>query len=112
MRGSCGNAILPDGPAPVYFQIRDALQLPITSRKVQISMTGARDLLNAFRESLSADTVAGWEKKVAVLLHVIGGRRVGRRPGRCEPREVKRRPRSDWRVTKPRAERRAERLAN
>ncbi|MDY3563049.1 IS4 family transposase [Gemmata sp. JC673] len=78
----------------------------------QISMTGARDLLNAFRESLSTNAGAVWDKKVAALLHAVGGRRVGRRPGRCEPRQVKRRPKSDWWMTKPRAERRAELLAN
>jgi hypothetical protein len=78
----------------------------------QISVTGARDLLNEFRESLSTNAGAVWEKKVAALLHAVGGRRVGRRPGRCEPREVKRRPKGDWWMTKPRAERRAELLAN
>lgn len=78
----------------------------------QISVTGARDLLNAFREPLSTNVGAVWAKKVAALLHAIGGRRVGRRPGRCEPREVKRRPKGDWWMTKPRAERRAELLAN
>jgi hypothetical protein len=78
----------------------------------QISVTGARDLLNEFRESLSTNAGAVWDKKVAALWHAVGGRRVGRRPGRCEPREVKRRPKGDWWMTKPRAERRAELLAN
>jgi hypothetical protein len=77
----------------------------------QISVTGARDLLNAFRSSLSSGAGASWDTQVAALLHAVGGHRVGRRPGRCEPREVKRRPKVYKRMTKPRAIRRAELLA-
>lgn len=77
----------------------------------QIRLTGARELLNVFRESLSTQIGTRWEKTVAAMRHAIGGRRVGRRPGRCEPREAKRRPKSDWWMTKPRAERRTELLA-
>jgi Transposase DDE domain len=77
----------------------------------QISVTGARDLLNEFRSTLSDGSGAAWDVKVAALLHAVGGHRVGQRPGRCEPREVKRRPKDYKRMTKPRATRRAELLA-
>lgn len=77
----------------------------------QISVTGARDLLNAFRSTLSSGSGASGNVTVAAVLHAMGGHRVGRRPGRCEPREVKRRPKGYKRMTKPRATRRVELLA-
>jgi hypothetical protein len=77
----------------------------------QVSMAGAKQMLDAFRVTLSTGGGAVWDRNVAAMMHAIGGRRVGRRPGRCEPREVKRRPKGDWWLTKPRAERRAELLA-
>lgn len=77
----------------------------------QISVAGAKQMLNAFRMALAVDEGASWDAKVTALLDAIGGRRVGQRPGRCEPREVKRRPKVYKRMTKPRATRRAELLA-
>jgi hypothetical protein len=46
---------------------------------------------------------------VALLL-ALGTHEVGDRPGRCEPRCVKRRPKQYRRLQKPRAEARAELL--
>jgi hypothetical protein len=77
----------------------------------RISVAGAQQMLDAFRVTLSVGDGPLWYARVAALLRAVGGRRVGRRPGRCEPREVKRRPKGDWWLTKPRAERRAELLA-
>jgi hypothetical protein len=45
------------------------------------------------------------------LLLALGKERVGHRPGRCEPRAVKRRPKKQKLLTKPRAQARAELLA-
>ncbi|HEY1188091.1 MAG TPA: transposase [Gemmata sp.] len=103
----------PEGLAELYHRRwRVERSIRDIKRTLAMDVLGGKSPEMLRREIWRPLTVAGWEKKVAVLVHVIGGRRVGRRPGRCEPREVKRRPRSDWRVTKPRAERRAERLAN
>lgn len=77
----------------------------------QISMAGAKQMLDAFRSVLSIGDGPVWDQNVAAMLHAVGGRRVGRRPDRCEPREVKRRPKGDGWLTRPRAERRAELLA-
>jgi hypothetical protein len=78
----------------------------------QISVAGAKQMLDAFRVTLSTGDGAMWGQRAAAMLHAIGGRRVGRRPDRCEPREVKRRPKGDSWLTKPRAERRAELMAS
>ena len=45
------------------------------------------------------------------LLRCLGKEKVGHRPGRCEPRAMKRRPKKQKLLTKPRAEARAELLA-
>lgn len=76
----------------------------------QLSLAGVKQMLDAFRSALSVGVGAVWDRNVATLLHAVGGRRVGMRPDRCEPREVKRRPKGDWWLTKPRAKRRAELL--
>jgi hypothetical protein len=44
------------------------------------------------------------------LLAALGKERVGQRPGRCEPRQVKRRPKKQKLLMKPRAEARADLL--
>ena len=54
----------------------------------QISEAGAKQMLDAFRSVLSTGSGAAWDRSVVALLRAVGGRRVGRRPGRCEPREV------------------------
>ena len=77
----------------------------------QISVAGAKQLLEAFRVALSTGDGASWDQGVAALFHAVGGRRVGGRPDRCEPREVKRRPKVYPRMTRPRATRRAALLA-
>ncbi len=68
-------------------------------------------MLDAFRVALAISDGAMWDREVEALLHAVGGRRVGMRPDRCEPREVKRRPKVYKRMTKPRETRRAELLA-
>lgn len=54
VRWSCGNAIVPDGPALVYFRSRDSRSLPISSRKVQDQNTppkNARTALGGFHST-------------------------------------------------------------
>lgn len=77
----------------------------------RISVAGAKQLLDAFRVTRQVGEGETWNQKVVALLRAVGGRRVGRRPNRGEPREVKRRPKADALMTRPRAIRRAELLA-
>ena len=78
----------------------------------RISFAGAVQTLNAFRWVLllSSRTERGGQLVRMVLL-AIATHAVGDRPGRCEPRKVKRRPKAYPRMTKPRAEERAAALA-
>jgi len=76
----------------------------------QISFAGAQQTLDAFRVALQIGTGECWREKVEALLWAIGGHRVGKRPDRCEPREVKRRPKLFPLMTRSRATRRAELL--
>ena len=70
----------------------------------QVSFAGAAQTLEAFRWLLmwGRDKARG-AVCLAVLL-AIGTHEVGDRPGRYEPRRVKRRPKEYARLTKPRAE--------
>jgi len=75
----------------------------------QLSFAGAVQTVNAFRWLL---TVGGGEdsgRSVRAVLLAVATHRVGNRPGRVEPREVKRRQKVKL-LTKPRAQRRAELL--
>jgi hypothetical protein len=73
----------------------------------QVSFTGARDTLNAFRWLLCcADKDP--ELMRQVLSTALAARRVGDRPGRHEPREVKHRQRKYKELKKSRRERRQE----
>jgi hypothetical protein len=83
-----------------------ALAGAVTPR--QLSFAGAVQTLNAFRWLLAlgaGDPV----QLVRALLVAVATHVVGNRPGRVEPREVKRRPKVKL-LTKPRAQRRAELL--
>jgi hypothetical protein len=83
-----------------------ALAGEVTPR--QLSCAGAVQTLNAFRWllALGAD---GPGRLVRALLLPVATHRVGNRPGRVEPPEVKRRQKVKL-MTKPRAQRRAELL--
>jgi len=94
-----------------YNLVRQVIAQAARERDVsprRISFAGAQQTLDAFRVALQVGGGESWVKKVEVLLWAIGGHSVGGRPGRCEPREVKRRPKSYRRLTRPRATRRAE----
>jgi Transposase DDE domain len=76
----------------------------------RLSFAGAVQTLNAFRWALLLGPEDRWAELVRAVLLAIGTHRVGDRPGRCEPRKVKRRPKGYPRLTRPRAEERAEQL--
>jgi hypothetical protein len=73
------------------------------ARAEEVSFTGAVQTLNAFWPELRAPGTAEAAQALwGVLLWAVGGHRVGRRPGRYEPRAVKRRPKNFPRLSQPR----------
>jgi hypothetical protein len=77
----------------------------------EVSFTASQDTVNA---AWSQWTLATPEERVRqgkLLLHILGKARVGHRPGRYEPRAVKRRPKPHKHLRKPRAQAKAELLA-
>ena len=73
----------------------------------QISFAGAMQTLNEFRTSLLHAAAAELPELRRRILAAIARHRVGNRPGRCEPRKVKRRPKGYSRLLLPRAKERA-----
>jgi hypothetical protein len=86
-----------------------ALAAQVTPR--QLSFAGAVQTLNTFHEALLLGEGACRTQTLRAVRLAIGTHRVGQRPGRVEPREVKRRPKGYRRLRQPRAQRRAELLA-
>lgn len=82
-----------------------ALAGQVTPR--QLSFAGAVQTLDAFRWLLTVGGGDDGGRSVTALLVAVATHRVGNRPGRVEPREVKRRRKVKL-LTKPRAQRRAE----
>jgi hypothetical protein len=76
----------------------------------QLSFAGAAQTLEAFRWLLLCSPDEAREGVCRAVLVAIGTHEVGDRPGRCEPRRVKRRPKQYGWLKKPRAEARAELL--
>jgi hypothetical protein len=87
---------------------RAALAGQTTPRR--LSFAGAVQTVNAFRWALLLSPGDRRAALVRAVLLAIGTHRVGDRPGRCEPRKVKRRPKGYPRMTRPRAQERAELL--
>jgi putative transposase len=86
-----------------------ALAGQVTPR--QLSFAGAVDTMDAFRWVLAIWPAGDSSRMVQVLLAAVATHRVGNRPDRVEPREVKRRRAGLKFMMKTRAERRAELLA-
>jgi hypothetical protein len=82
-----------------------ALEQQLTPR--QISFAGAVQTLNEFRTHLLQVSVDELPDLTHRILAAIARHRVGNRPGRCEPRKVKRRPKGYSRLLVPRADERA-----
>lgn len=78
----------------------------------QLSFAGAVQTLEQFRWLLLGQTPTARPETVVVVLLAVASHEVGHRPGRVEPRAVKRRPKEYARLRKPRAEARAELLRN
>jgi hypothetical protein len=76
----------------------------------QLSFAGGVQTLNAFRWLLACGPGQGRDWLLQALLGAAATHEVGDRPGRVEPREVKRRRKVKL-MTRPRAQRRAELLA-
>ena len=76
-----------------------------------ISFKGALQTLNAFRAACRITSGAARERVLQTLYAAIATHLVGDRPGRFEPRAIKRRPKSQALLTVPRAVAR-ERLAS
>jgi DDE family transposase len=77
----------------------------------QLSFAGAVQTMNAFRWLLVMGREEDGVLAVRVLLLAVGAHEVGHRPDRVEPREVKRRPKKQKLLMRPRQQRRAELLA-
>jgi hypothetical protein len=82
-----------------------ALQKGLSPR--QISFAAAKQTVDAFRVVLQGSAGEQWRCLVRALLQAIAVHRVGKREGRCEPRQVKRRPKDYRLMTRPRCEARA-----
>ncbi len=76
----------------------------------QISFSAALQVVRAGWSKLTEATPAERLELGRKLLKALRKEKVGHRPGRCEPRAVKRRPKSQKLLTKPRAQARAELL--
>jgi hypothetical protein len=78
----------------------------------QLSFAGAVQTLEQFRWLLMGQSTSARPEAIVVVLLAVASHVVGDRPGRVEPRAVKRRPKEYDRLMKPRAEARAELLRN
>src|SRR5262249_41464970 len=67
-----------------------------------ISFKGAKQALTAFAPKLEAARPQQRAGLVEVMLQVVAYHRVGKRPGRWEPRARKRRPKPSKRLNQPR----------
>jgi Transposase DDE domain len=73
----------------------------------QVSFAGAMQTLNEFRTSLLHASPAELPEITSRILDAVARHRVGNRPGRCEPRKIKRRPKGYSRMLVSRAQERA-----
>jgi hypothetical protein len=76
----------------------------------QLSFAGAVQTLEAFRWLLMGSRGEAGLAACVTVLRALAAHQVGKRPGRCEPRRVKRRPKQYPRLTKPRKEAQADLL--
>lgn len=71
---------------------------------IRISFKGALQQMDAFMHRVAIATGDQQDRLVDELLRAIAYHRIGNRPGRAEPRAVKRRPKAYRRLSQPRAE--------
>src|SRR5205085_5970204 len=77
----------------------------------QLSLAGTQALVNEFRPALLLSDDPTRQVLRRALLLAVGSREVGDRPGRREPRQVKRRPKDQKLLTEARAQVRARLMA-
>jgi len=77
----------------------------------QLSFAGALQILEAFRWLILWSEATRQLELVTVVLAALAAHRVGHRPGRVEPRRVKRRHDKYQQLRQPRPQARAELLA-
>jgi hypothetical protein len=77
----------------------------------QISFAASQQVVLGAWSKLTEGTREEQLRLGQALLRALGKEEVGNRPGRCEPRAVKRRPKKQKLLTKPRKQARAELLA-
>ena len=76
-----------------------------------VSFSGTRDAVTAAWSQLTlARTASERQRQGQALLQILGSKPVGNRPDRCEPRQVKRRPKQYKHLRRPRAQARAKLL--
>jgi putative transposase len=76
-----------------------------------VSFTGTKDALQAaWSQATVAAPAAERQRQGQALLQILGSKPVGNRPDRCEPRQVKRRPKQYKHLRRPRAQARAKLL--
>jgi hypothetical protein len=93
-----------------YNLIRQVMAQAAAAHKItprQLSFAGAVQTLNEFRTLLLQASVTDLPELTRCILAAIAHHRVGNRPGRCEPRKVKRRPKNYSRLLVPRDQERA-----
>src|SRR5262245_60067985 len=73
----------------------------------QLSFAGAVQTVNAFRWLLLLAEPGRLEDLAEVVCVAVRTHLVGKRPGRCEPRKVKRRPKPHGRLMRSRAQEKA-----
>jgi Transposase DDE domain len=73
----------------------------------EFSFTGAVEQVMSWWHENTTGAVEAQRSRYEALLVGVSRRRVGQRPGRCEPRAVKRRPKEYDRLMEPRAQARA-----
>ncbi len=91
----------------VYNVIRALMgKAAVRIRKMprEISFKAAQETLVSFHQTLLGARGDWLEEKIVNMLEIIGRHVVGNRPGRSEPRAVKRRPKPHKRLQHPRAE--------
>jgi len=70
----------------------------------QLSFTGALQTLDAFDDVIRLTNPNDWPRLYRAMLQAIAHHRVGHRPGRYEPRAIKRRPKPHKLMTVPRGQ--------
>jgi Transposase DDE domain len=89
-----------------YNLLRTAMAVAASENGIEprkVSFKGAKQALTAFAPKIEAAQPERRAALIDAMLTVMAYHRVGNRPGRWEPRAIKRRPKPSKRLTQPRA---------